>query len=215
MKDGKTAVANMVRKEKHDWEAIEREFRAGVLSIREIANQHECSDTAIRKRMNKLGIERDLSKRVKEKVRTELVRAEVRTANPLTEKEIVEHAAATQVDVVRSHRKRIGETSEVVTTLIGQLRDVASDRTEIEEVIVRETADDPQRRAQMLKAVSLPTHAVTANNLVNALKSLVAMERQAFSIDDAPPQQSSIDEVLSAVAKARRPLVVESDDQQD
>jgi hypothetical protein len=34
----------------HDWDAIEREYRAGQLSIKELARQHKLSDTAIHKR---------------------------------------------------------------------------------------------------------------------------------------------------------------------
>ena len=90
-----------------DWESIERQYRAGVLSIREIGKAHDVSDTAIRKKAKTADWQRDLSAKVAEKVRSDLVRSEVRTANPQTEREIVEEAAATVVHVVRSHRTRI------------------------------------------------------------------------------------------------------------
>ncbi len=38
---------------KPDWEAIESAYRAGVMSLREIASQHGISDTAVRKRAKK------------------------------------------------------------------------------------------------------------------------------------------------------------------
>ena len=38
-----------------DWEAIEREYRAGQLSVREIARQHDVSAPAIVKRAKRLG----------------------------------------------------------------------------------------------------------------------------------------------------------------
>ncbi|PHM72271.1 phage protein [Xenorhabdus sp. KJ12.1] len=38
---------------KPDWEAIESAYRAGLLSLREIASQHGISEGAIRKRANR------------------------------------------------------------------------------------------------------------------------------------------------------------------
>lgn len=75
----------MVKKRKNlDWERIERDYRAGWLSIREIARQHGCSDTAIRKRMKKLGVTQDLSKKVSAKVGDGLVRADIVFSTPST-----------------------------------------------------------------------------------------------------------------------------------
>lgn len=185
-----------------DWEAVERAYRAGVLSIREIAKLQGCSDTAIRKKATAAGWERDLSERVNEKVRSELVRSEVRTANPQTEREIVEVAAATVVQVVRSHRKAICENSALVDMLTKQLVDVAGSREDFEEAIEEMTADDrtAERRSRLMRAIALPTHASTAVNLVNARKTLIQMERQAFSIkDEAESPVDEISTLLSAI----------------
>lgn len=173
-----------------DWESIERDYRAGVLSIRECAKLHDVSDTAIRKRAKANGWERDLSERVAEKVRTELVRSEVRTANPQTEREIVEVAAATVVQVVRGHRGRIKQGNELVELLTKQLIDVAGKRDEFEAEIEIQTADDktPERYARLMKAVSLGTHASIAVNLASATKTWVGLERQAFGIKDETGQ---------------------------
>lgn len=48
-----------------DWEAIESAYRAGVMSIREIASQYEITHQAISKRAKKEGWERDLKAKVK------------------------------------------------------------------------------------------------------------------------------------------------------
>jgi hypothetical protein len=176
----------MATKAGTDWELIERDYRAGVLSIREIAKRHEVSDTAIRKKAKAAGWERDLTEKVNEKVRTELVRSEVRTANPQTEREIVEVAAATVVQVVRSHRKAITQGQKLVELLTKQLIDVAGRRDEFEEAIELECADDEstKRRSMLMKAVSLGNHASVAVNLANATKTWVGLERQAFNIKD-------------------------------
>ncbi len=167
-----------------DWESIERDYRAGVLSIREVAKVHSVSDTAIRKKAKAERWERDLTDRVNEKVRTELVRAEVRTADPQTEREIVEVAAATVVQVVRGHRGRIKQGNELVELLTKQLIDVAGRREEFETAIEIVCAEDksPERMARLMKAVSLGSHASIAVNLANATKVWVGLERQAFNI---------------------------------
>lgn len=66
-----------------DWEAIESAYRAGLMSLREIASQHSISEGAIRKRAKRDDWSRDLSAKIKERaedlVRKEEVRKQVRT----------------------------------------------------------------------------------------------------------------------------------------
>ena len=173
-----------------DWESIERDYRAGVLSIREIAKQHEISDKAVRNKAKANGWERDLSSKVSEKVRSELVRSESAHADGKTDREIVEVAAATVVQVVRGHRGRIKQGNELVELLTKQLIDVAGKRDEFEEAIELECADDEngKRRATLMRAVSLGTHAGIAVNLATATKTWVGLERQAFGIKDETGQ---------------------------
>lgn len=52
-----------------DWESIESEYRCGIKSIREIARDHGCSDKAIRKKASQEGWVRDLTARIRQKVR--------------------------------------------------------------------------------------------------------------------------------------------------
>jgi hypothetical protein len=178
-----------------DWERVEIDYRAGVLSIREIGRIHDISDTAIRKRAKEYGWERDLSAKVNEKVRSELVRSEFADANQKTEQAIIEEAAATVVTVVRSHRGRIKQGNDLVELLTKQLIDVAGRRDEFEADIEVETADDKnqKRYARLMRAVSLGTHAAIAANLAVATKTWIGLERQAFNIPDAAEPNSSYD----------------------
>lgn len=198
-----------------DWESIERDYRAGVLSIREVAKLHNISDKAIRNKAKAADWERDLSAKVAEKVRSELVRSESATQDPRTEREIVEVAAATVVQVVRSHRTRIKQGNELVELLTKQLMDVAGKRDEFETAIEIACAEDksPERMTRLMKAVSLGSHATIAVNLANATKVWVGLERQAFNIADAAepdttkngnqPLHSMSTETLLAIAAER------------
>lgn len=66
-----------------DWEAIERAYRAGSLSVRAIAERHNISDTAIRSKAEKNGWARDLTDQVRQAAKSKLVRTDVRANNPL------------------------------------------------------------------------------------------------------------------------------------
>lgn len=180
-------MATAGKRETTDWESIERDYRAGVLSIREIGRLYEISDTAIRGKAKDLGWERDLTAKINAKVRSDLVRSEVRTASPQTECELIAVAAASVVQVVRGHRVRIRQGNDLVELLTKQLTDIAGKRNEFEGEIEAQCADDksPERFNRLMKAVSLEKHAAIAVNLANATKVWVGLERQAFNIPDS------------------------------
>ena len=73
-----TPVVEKKKRKDIDWEAIEREYRAGQLSTYAISRKHKISDNSIRKRVAKEGWARDLSEQVREQVRINLVRDPVR-----------------------------------------------------------------------------------------------------------------------------------------
>lgn len=172
-----------------DWEAIERAFRAGALSIRTIADRHGVSDTAIRKKAKALGWERDLSEQVRKEVRNKLVRGEVREdqcANPERDAEIIDEAAEEGATVVRGHRRDIRKATNLANLLMDDLLTTIKHREEIEDEIERDTADDQSgfRRSSMLAAVALPSNAKTLFQLSSAMKNLQVLERTAFGLDD-------------------------------
>ncbi|MCU7645639.1 hypothetical protein [Pseudomonas piscis] len=172
-----------------DWEAIERAYRAGALSIRTIAERQGVSDTAIRKKAKALGWARDLSGQVRKEVRSKLVRGEVRNdqgANCELDAEIIEEAAEEGAQVVRSHRRDIRKATNIANLLMDDLLTTIKRREEIEDAIAEETADDESgfRRSSMLAAVALPSNAKTLFQLSSAMKNLQVLERQAFGLDE-------------------------------
>lgn len=172
-----------------DWEAIERAYRAGSLSIRTIAERQGVSDTAIRKKAKALGWARDLSDQVRKEVRSKLVRGEVRNdqgANCELDAEIIEEAAEEGARVVRSHRRDIRKATNLANLLMDDLLSTIQRREEIEEDIEAETSEDNNgmRRTSMLAAVSLPSNSKTLFQLSSAMKNLQVLERQAYSLDE-------------------------------
>ncbi|WP_275629009.1 hypothetical protein [Pseudomonas sp. 273] len=191
-----------------DWEAIERAYRAGALSIRAIAERQGVSDTAIRKRAKAGGWERDLSEQVRKEVRNKLVRGEVRDdqpANPENDAEIIEEAAQEGATVVRSHRRDIRKAANLADLLMDDLLLTIRKREEIEDAIEDETREDKNgmRRASMLAAVALPSNAKTLFQLSSAMKNLQILERQAFGLDDkdTPTDSDELSKLMDELSK--------------
>jgi len=170
-----------------DWEAIEREYRAGQLSVREIARTSGVTETAIRKHAKADGWTRALAEKVREAVREKLVRSDGSQSGSQSPRdaEIIDMAAARGVEVVRQHRATLSSAHRIVAELLDELRSETDNKDEIEEDIRVATADDKTsgRRNAMLKAISLPTRAGTALALGQTLRALVPLERQAFALD--------------------------------
>ncbi|OOG11292.1 hypothetical protein [Pseudomonas sp. C9] len=92
---------------KPDWEAIERAYRAGSLSIRAIGELHGANHATILKRAKKNGWERDLTEQVRAATQRKVTTSVTSGANkdPLvTEAEIVAEASDQALALVLSHR---------------------------------------------------------------------------------------------------------------
>lgn len=164
-----------------DWEAIEREYRAGQLSVSEIGRIFGVSHTAINKRAKKFQWPRDLVDRVRQAVSAKLV------SNPVSDEalaETVDQAATRIVQVVREHKGNIRASRNILGKLFDELNDAIDHREEIEDDIVAETATDKdgQRRTRMLRAVALGSRAGVMLSLSAAMKNVIVLERQAFNI---------------------------------
>jgi transposase-like protein len=195
----------MAKRKQIDWEAIDKEVVANQLSLKEIARQHDISDTAIRKRMKERGIKRNLAKKVRDKVRENLVRAEVRDPNA-TDDQVEDAAVKRGTAVLTLHRQDVAKSQGLVQLFQTQLQEAATKRDEIEETIIDETKSeegkaDQKRRNMMLKAVSLPTHAGVLRDLSIAQKNLIYLERQAFNLDDHGGDGDTIEDRLKRIVE--------------
>lgn len=164
-----------------DWEEIERQYRAGALSIAAIGRQHGVSHVTILRKAKARGWLRDLSAQVRQVATATLLQPEVQTCST---REAIDGAAAQIVRVVREHRKDISAARGIVSSLMSELQATCADPVAVESAIAAEA--DPRSRDRMLRAVALPSRADTVVKLTTALKSVIAMEREAFSIEGAP-----------------------------
>lgn len=188
-----------------DWERIEQEYRAGQLSIGEVARQHGVVTGAIHNRAKRYSWTRNLAAAVRQAVQAKLVTDGVTddVTGPHAQ-EAIERAAVRGVEVVRQHRKDISTGRLIVASLMEELTQASERRDEIEEEVELETAGDrdTKRRNLMLRAVSLPSRAGVIRDLSGAMRNLVGLERQAFSLDveggSAPGVQNMTDEQIDS-----------------
>ncbi|EOJ3027414.1 TPA: hypothetical protein N3Y92_005049 [Klebsiella pneumoniae] len=176
---------------KPDWEAIETAYRAGVMSLREIASQHGISEGAIRKRAKRDDWSRDLAAKVKERaddlVRKAEVRKQVRTETALSERVLIEATAEVVAAVRMEHRGDIRRAREITNALFDELgaecADVASLR-KLGELMLEPDENGRDKLNEIYHSIiSMPERVKSVKALSEALKNLIGLERQAYDID--------------------------------
>lgn len=182
------------RKPAPDWERIELDYRAGVRSLREIAAEHGISHVAINKRAKKEGWSRDLSAKIAAKADELVTRGAVTTSvtkeSRISEREVIEANAQAIVSVRVAHRRDIQRSRRITMSLLEELEQ----QTGADAVALLEQLGDLMRREDNKgqdklndlyhKVISLPGRAKTMKDLGESLRVLVALERQAFGMDD-------------------------------
>lgn len=176
-----------------DWEKVERLYRAGVLSLREIAAPQGISETAIRKKAKKEGWTRDLQAKIKSKaddlVRKAEVRNQVRTETVNSERVLVEATAQVIADVRMSHRKDIARNRALVNSLLEEVEHQTANRELYEELgeMLRSPDSYGQDKLNDLyrKVIGTGSRIDSAKKLAEALAKLVALEREAYAMDSA------------------------------
>ncbi|HCT5777046.1 hypothetical protein [Enterobacter hormaechei] len=177
---------------KPDWEAIETAYRAGVMSLREIASQHGISEGAIRKRAKRDDWSRDLNAKIQQKaddlVRKQEVRKQVRNESTLTERVLIEATAEVIATVRMEHRGDIRRARELTNTLIDELGAQCADVRALEQLgdIMFDPDDKGRDRLNEIyqKVISLPSRVKSMKDLSDSLKTLIGLEREAYSIEN-------------------------------
>lgn len=193
-----------------DWDAIEPEWRAGVRSVLQIAKWYgettgdSISHTAINKHFKKLGIPRDLSGKVRAKADALVSAAMVSTSiSTETESEIVNANAKIQSDIILAHRTCIPKQSELVSKLFAEIEALTDNKDIVEQMVIALHSGDMAKLGKVAQKVgTLPSRIKGVSDLVNAYRTLVGMERQAFGIDKGYREEvEAITEVVRRIVK--------------
>jgi hypothetical protein len=172
-----------------DWVGVERDYRAGVMSIREIAKWYAISDTAIHKKAKAEGWERKQQPPHVE--RKALVGEIVSVKADAKPEELTDRA--------RGIAARLLDELDTVTANVGQLEDMI----EAEE-------SDPRRRGALMKAISLGERAMTLKNISATMKTLtevMAPDGKKAARQDSAERASSGGKFKVPAAPGSRPVV--------
>ncbi|HEF4749739.1 TPA: hypothetical protein SAO13_003744 [Burkholderia multivorans] len=173
-----------------DWERIEADYRAGVLSVREIAAAQGISHTAINKRAKAEGWERDLSKRIQAKADALVSRREVSSAvsteTSIPDRVIVEANAEVIARIRLAHRGDIARSRKVAMSLLDELEQQTGNLDLFEQLgeLLRSPDDKGIDKLNDLyqKVISTPTRIDGMKKLAETLKTLIGLEREAYNI---------------------------------
>lgn len=174
-----------------DWETLSVHYRAGVRSLRDMGEEFGVSDAAIIKKARKEEWTRDLKGKIKAKadklVSAAMVSAEVSAQTKITEKLTVEVEAQVRSRIILSHRKDIPAARNLVSKMFAELElqtDSIELLRELGEIMRSENESGQDKRNELYnKVISLSGRSATLKSLVDSLKVMIALEREAFGID--------------------------------
>ena len=170
----------MPRKSKiQDIEALERDYRAGMLSLREIGRLHGITDGYIRKIAHERDWERDLGAQVRNRVRSDALKQ----GEEQSEEEIIQGAAAKGVSIVRKHQR-------IIDKMLGAVEALGEDS----ENIGKMGDPDKDRITNRL------------GTLTQSLSKLIPLERQAQGLD-APEGERDTDALRGLSASQLREFI--------
>lgn len=194
-----------------DWEAIESAYRAGVMSIREIASQYEITHQAISKRAKKEGWERDLKAKVKARAENLVAKREVAslvaTEKAISERQLIEANAEVIANVRMEHRGDIRRARELTNNLFDELSAECADVPALRKLGELMFSPDDNGHDKLNEIyhsiISLPERVKSAKSLSETFKNLVGLERQAYGLDDVQPNKtaSQLSELMDDLSK--------------
>lgn len=172
----------MAERKQVDWEGVERDYSAGLLSLRELADKYCTKESTIRSRAKTQDWVRDLSKKINQKVedisRKDISRSTSRTEKNFSEKEVIEVNAQAIVSVKLKHRSSIGRLNGIVDSLFEEIEDLN----------------------KLKNLDNLPVRVDMTKKLMDTLKTSIDKERQAFDIQDkTTPVDGAINTLIGAI----------------
>lgn len=207
-----------------DWEVVEREYRTGIRSLRDIAGEAGCTEGAIRKKAKNEGWERDLTAKINAKaealVRKNEVRNEVRNESAISEREQIQIGATVLANAVLEQRTDIRRARTTVQRLWELVNTELDSPVEFEHLgeLLRSPDENNQDKLNDIyhAAISLPQHVKNAKLLADAIKTLVELERKVLRIDEQRPVEvNPLAELIRAVSGSALPVAQVTQDDDD
>ena len=134
-----------------DWEGIERDYRAGILTLRQIAETYGTTHVTVFNRAKKEGWDRDLAAKIAAKAEALLNKQSINENlnDSLSEREVVESNARVVAIVALAHRRDIKGLRELAAKYKDELEDCEED-LQRRAAIIEFDAGMPRRAAEAM-----------------------------------------------------------------
>lgn len=210
--------AEGVFKRKVDWQAVERDYRTGQFTNRELESKHGPNNSTICRRASKEGWTQDLSVAIRQATNAKLIASVVSEKCSDAQQDAsntVLAAAEINTRVILGHRQGLVDLSSVKQLLLNQIKDAAENMVDLAEVIemVRNPDDNGIDRANdaLRKAMSRSALVDDLKKLADVDEKVRKGEREAFKIDDGAPSENLFKTLLDQIGNSN-PLGVVLDD---
>lgn len=178
----------MAEKRIIDWDAIERDYRAGIKTLREIAADHNVSHTAVKQRAVKFAWVRNLDDKIKAKADELVSKSTFQKLSKITELEIIETEATTQAMIIIAHRADTNKYRTLGVALYEELAAQTLDKENFDnlgELMRFESKNGVDKLNDLYKRIiDTPSRIDSYKKLGEAFKTIVGLERQAYNISD-------------------------------
>ena len=197
----------MAERKQVDWESVERDYSAGLLSLREIGDKHNVAHQVIARKAKKEEWARDLrekiAKAVDKKIGDKQVGDSLGDSKKASEKEIIEVNAQAIVNIKLAHRGDIRKSKNIVNALFDELELTTDNRELFEQLgeLLRQENDSGHDKLNDIykKCISMSQRIDGVKKLTDALKTMIGLEREAYDIQSTP---TPIDNAVSSLLKA-------------
>ena len=115
-----------------------------------------------------------------------MVNSMVNTERQVSDKTLIEVAAATQTSIILEHRRVIGRIRVIFMSLLAELEALTSHKRlfeELGEVMKNGDLDQDRRNELYNRVIELPMRIASMKKLVEIVKTLIGLERETFGID--------------------------------
>lgn len=189
-----------------DREKLELDFRAGIKTFREMSAIHGLSAARIKQIADEENWQRDLAAKIKQvaeaKLNKTILNANLNTeARKASEAEVVNASADQVVSIRLSQRTRISKAIDIVAGLFDELHEDSELRK----------SKDPEAK----KPMALHTRTGIAKSLTDSLKTVIGLEREAYSITSTPGSENPLAALISQLGTSAAMPIVENDPDDD
>lgn len=182
-------------KRRIDWEAVERDYRTGKFTLRELEAKHGASYSEISRHAKRESWQKDLREVIRAATDAALLR-DTATEAQRAATDVVLVAAEVAKGVILGQRARVGQATNVAMRMLAELDTTTTKADEIQalfEVLTDELDDSGKAAAQRQLGEFMRLHSRVASvqKLMDALGKAQTLERQAFALDEPekPPER--------------------------